>query len=98
MLTFPTAQDSALTLRQGRADATFDSTPGAVVLQSSVPGAYQTVGEEFESNTSIGLATRKGDAALQKSIKDALSEIVANGTYTALIEKWNLPASVAIFN
>ncbi len=98
VLTFPTAQDSALNLRQGRADASYDSTPGAVMLQSSVPGVYQTVGEEFESNTSIGMATRKGDAALQKSIKDALAEVVADGTYKSLIEKWKLPASVAIFN
>jgi polar amino acid transport system substrate-binding protein len=29
-MTLPTAQDSALTLRQGRADAIFDATPGAV--------------------------------------------------------------------
>nr|WP_281033483.1 hypothetical protein [Neorhizobium lilium] len=35
---------------------------------------------------------------MQKSIKDALSEIVADGTYKSLIEKWKLPASVAIFN
>ncbi|WCK05455.1 ABC transporter substrate-binding protein [Agrobacterium tumefaciens] len=97
VLTFPTAQDSALTLRQGRADATFDSTPGAVVLQTEVPGVYETVGEEFESNTSIGMATRKGDTALQTSIKDALSEVVSDGTYKSLIEKWKLPASVAIF-
>lgn len=98
VLTFPTAQDSALTLRQGRADATFDSTPGAVVLKSELPGVYETVGEEFESDTSIGMATRKGDAAVQASIKAALEEIAADGTYKSLIEKWKLPASVSIFN
>lgn len=98
VLTFPTAQDSALTLRQGRADATFDSTPGAIELQGAVPGVYKTVGGEFESNTSIGMATRKGDAALQSSIKAALGEIVADGSYKALIEKWKLPATVSIFN
>jgi polar amino acid transport system substrate-binding protein len=98
VLTFPTGQDSALALRQGRADAEFDSTPGAVVLQAATPGVYDVAGAEFESNTSIGIATRKGDVALQKSIKDALSEIVADGTYKTLIEKWKLPASVSIFN
>lgn len=98
VLTFPTAQDSALTLRQGRADATFDSTPGAVVLQTEVPGVYEAVGAEFESDTSIGMATRKGDTAVQGAIKAALEEIVADGTYKQLIEKWKLPASVSIFN
>jgi len=98
VLTLPTAQDSALSLRQGRADAEYDSTPGAVVLQTAVPGAYEVVGGEFESDTSIGIATRKGDAALQASIKTAFAEIVADGTYKSLIEKWKLPASVSIFN
>lgn len=98
VLTLPTAQDSALSLRQGRADAEYDSTPGAVVLQAAVPGVYEVVGGEFESNTSIGIATRKGDTAVQTSIKSALAEIVADGTYKSLIEKWKLPASVSIFN
>lgn len=98
VLTFPTGQDSALALRQGRADAEFDSTPGAVVLQTEMPGVYEVAGEEFESNTNIGMATRKGDTAVQKAIKDALQELVADGTYKTLIEKWKLPASVSIFN
>ncbi|MEO9337525.1 ABC transporter substrate-binding protein [Mesorhizobium sp. SB112] len=98
VLTMPTAQDSALTLRQGRADATFDSTPGAVVLLDALPDVYETVGEEFESDTNIGLATRKGDTAIQESLKAALAEIVADGTYKSLIEKWKLPATVSIFN
>lgn len=98
VLTFPTGQDSALALRQGRADAEFSSTPGAVVLQVEAPGVYQTVGEEFESNTSIGMATRKGDAEVQAAIKAALAEVVADGTYKKLIEKWKLPATVSSFN
>jgi polar amino acid transport system substrate-binding protein len=98
VLTFPTGQDSALSLRQGRADAEFDSTPGAVVLQTETPGVYEVVGQEFESNTSIGMATRKGDAAVQASIKAALAEIVADGTYKSLIAKWKLPETVSIFN
>lgn len=98
VLTFPTAQDSALTLRQGRADAYYDSTPGAADLLQKLPGVFETAGTEFEANTSIGMATRKGDAAMQESLKAALKEIVADGSYAALIKKWNLPASVAIFN
>lgn len=98
VLTLPTAQDSALSLRQGRADAYYDSTPGAVMLLQEVPGVFETVGDEFESNTSVGMATRKGDTAMQEALKAALKEIVADGTYKALIEKWKLPATVSIFN
>ncbi|MGY9046508.1 MAG: ABC transporter substrate-binding protein, partial [Rhodobacterales bacterium] len=48
VLTLPTAQDSALTLRQGRADAFYDSTPGTVVMQEKMAGVFEAVGEEFE--------------------------------------------------
>ena len=98
VLTLPTAQDSYLSLRQARADAVFDSTPGAVELLSETPGVYEIAGPEFESNTQIGMATRKGDKAVAEALTGALKEIVADGTYKALIEKWKLPASVSLFD
>jgi polar amino acid transport system substrate-binding protein len=98
VLTLPTAQDSYLTLRQGRADAAFDSTPGAVELLENNPGVYEVVGPEFESNTQLGMATRKGDKAMADAVADALKEIVADGTYKALIAKWKLPATVSLFD
>mgnify|MGYP001158011591 CR=1 FL=1 len=54
--TLPTAQDAALSVRQGRADAFFDSTPGAVEMMRKLPGVYAVVGPEFEANTQIGLS------------------------------------------
>ncbi len=98
VLTLPTAQDSALSLRQGRADAIYNSTPGTVQLLAEVPGVYQTVGAEFEQTTTIGFAVRKGDTAMAAALKDALGKVVAQGTYKQLIEKWKLPASVSIFD
>lgn len=97
VMTFPTAQDSALSVLQGRADAFFDSTPGAVMLLEKLPGKYKTAGAEFESKTQIGMATRKGDAGMKELIEKGLKEIVADGTYKKLIEKWSLPPTVAIF-
>ncbi len=96
VMTLPTAQDSALTLRQGRADALFNSTPGAVELMDKVP--YATVGAEFEANTQIGMAVRKGDAAMKAAVEAALKEIVADGTYKTLIETWKFPTSVSLLN
>ena len=98
VLTFPTAQDAALNLRQGRADAFFDSTPGVVELVGAVPDTYEVAGAEFESGTRIGMAVRKGDKAMQDGLTAALKEIVADGTYKALIGKWKLPASVSLFD
>ncbi|SLN26911.1 Glutamine-binding periplasmic protein precursor [Aquimixticola soesokkakensis] len=98
VLTLPTAQDSALTLRQGRADAIYDSTPGAVMLLEKVPDTYEAVGAEFEQDTRIGMAVPKGDADLKAALEAALAQIVADGTYDDLVAKWNLPASVSIFH
>lgn len=97
VMTLPTAQDAALSLRQGRADALYNSTPGTVKLMTDVPGVYQAVGPEFEQTTTIGMAVNKGNAALAAALKDALAKVVADGTYAQLIGKWQLPASVAIF-
>ena len=97
VMTFPTAQDAALSVSQGRADAFFDSTPGAVTLMEKLPGKYVTVGGEFETHTHLGMATRKGDAAMKKMIETGLKEIVADGTYKDLIKKWNLPPTVSLF-
>ena len=97
-MTLPTAQDSALTLRQGRADALFTSTPGAVELMDKVPGAYTTAGPEFEVNTQIGIAVRKGDTAMKAAVEAGLKELVADGTYKTLIETWKFPASVSLLN
>nr|WP_254209383.1 ABC transporter substrate-binding protein [Burkholderia multivorans] len=98
VMTLPTAQDSALSLRQGRADAIYDSTPGTVQLLAEVPGVYAAVGPEFEQTTSIGFAVPKGNTAMAAALKDALSKVVAQGTYRQLIDKWKLPASVSIFD
>jgi polar amino acid transport system substrate-binding protein len=98
IMTLPTAQDSALTLRQGRADAVYDSTPGAVKLMTELPDVFIAVGPEFEASTQIGMATRKGDVAMQKLLKSALQQMVADGSYKALIAKWKLPETVSLFD
>jgi polar amino acid transport system substrate-binding protein len=97
IMPFPTGQDSYLAVRQGRADAAFDSTPGVVELMDATPGVYAVAGSEFEANTQIGIAVRKGDTAISDALKSALAAIVADGTYKKLIAKWKLPESVALF-
>ena len=94
---FPAGPDSYTNLQQGRVDYIYNSTPGVLELQSKVPGAFEAQGEEFDSDTYVGLATRKGDKELQDAVSAALKEVSDDGTYTALIEKWKLPATVSIF-
>jgi polar amino acid transport system substrate-binding protein len=98
VMTMPTAQDSALTLRQGRADAIYESTPGSMKLMTELPDIFVAVGPEFETGSRIGLATRKGDLAMQSLLKSGLQQIVADGSYKALIAKWKLPETVSLFD
>lgn len=97
VLTLPTAQDSALSLSQGRADANYESTPGAVMALEKMPGIFEIAGEPFEMNTQIGIATSKGATGLQDALAAAIQAMVDDGSYDALIAKWNLPASVSLF-
>ncbi len=96
--TLPTAQATALSLRQGRADAIFDSTPGVVQLLREVPDVYKTAGPEFESDTRIGIAVTKGNTAMSAALQGALKEMVADGTYNQIIEKWKFPETVSLFD
>lgn len=97
VMTLPTAQDSALSVRQGRADAFFNSTPGAMIQVQELPDVYEIVGETFEANTQIGIAVREGDETTRAAIEAAIEQVVADGTYAALMEKYGFPATVALF-
>lgn len=97
VMTFPAATDSAVAVAQKRADAEFLSTPGAVALLSEKGDTFETTGDEFEADTHIGFAVRKGDAQMKILLETGLKQLVADGTYQKLIAKWQFPASVAIF-
>lgn len=97
VMTFPAATDSAVAVAQGRADAEFLSTPGTVALFSEKPGVFEAAGGEFEADTHIAFAVRKGDAETKAQLEKGLQKLVKDGTYKQLIEKWNFPDSVAIF-
>ncbi|WP_034911508.1 ABC transporter substrate-binding protein [Erwinia sp. 9145] len=97
VMTFPAATDSAVAVAQGRADAEFLSTPGTVALLTEKPGVFEAVGPEFEADTQIAFAVRKGDSETRAQLEKGLKALVKDGTYKQLIEKWRFPESVAIF-
>ena len=97
VMTLPTAQDSALTVRQGRADVFFNSTPGAIKQITELPDVFEIAGETFEANTRIGIAVRKGDSAMKAAVEGAIKQVVDDGTYASLIDKYKLPKTVSMF-
>lgn len=98
VMTFPAATDSAVAVAQGRADAEFISTPGAVALLTEKPGIFLATGPEFETSTQIAFAVRKGDTATRQMLEKGLQALVKDGTYQQLIKKWHFPDSVSLFH
>ncbi|MEJ1978267.1 MAG: ABC transporter substrate-binding protein [Acetobacteraceae bacterium] len=87
----------ALALTQDRADAIIVSTPTAAALMHETPGAYDAAGKPFDDDTLVGIAVPKGVPNLGPAIDKALKAVVADGSYAALLTKWNLPASSSAF-
>ena len=96
ILALPTAPDSVMAVQQGRADAFYHSLPGAAFLQTQKPGEFEIAGT-FDMETRIGIAARKGDAGMVKALKEALTQLIENGTYEKLLKKYNLPPEANIF-
>jgi polar amino acid transport system substrate-binding protein len=94
VMTFPGRQDASLAVRQSRADAFYDTTPAAVLALTQTGDSFQIVGETF-GFTENGIALRKGDP-LKTMIEKAQAELVADGSYAALLEKYKFPKEVAV--
>jgi polar amino acid transport system substrate-binding protein len=97
LLLLPGTTNCALALTQGRADAIIVSTATVAALMHETPGAYDTGGEPFDTSTKVGIAVRKDNPSLHAALDKAVQEIVADGTYAALIKKWALPPASSAF-
>jgi len=93
---YPGRQAAALALRQGRADAYYDTTPAAVLAMTAAPDAFAIAGETF-GFTENALAIRKGDATMRAAVEAALATMVTDGSYDALLRKYNFPPTVSVF-
>jgi polar amino acid transport system substrate-binding protein len=87
----------ALALQQGRVDAALNSTATIAAMIGESPDAYELAGPPFDVNTKVGIALRKDDPALKSRLEAALQSMVKDGTYAALLKKWNLPPQASAF-
>ena len=97
LLSLPGTTNCALALTQDRADAIIVSTATVAALMHETPDAYATGGAPFDTDTKVGIAVRKDNPALKAGVEKAVQAIVADGTYAALIKKWNLPPASSAF-
>jgi polar amino acid transport system substrate-binding protein len=74
-----------------QADASLTDFPVAAynAKVSSGGADFQVVGTQIDSGP-FGIGVRKADAALRDSLRTALRQIIADGTYDRVLAKWNL--------
>jgi len=83
-----------LELQQGRIDASVQGSETIPTLMAANPNAYRIVTEPF-TTVRQGIMFLKTETELRDAFAGALRTLFSNGTYTALIEKWQLQASAA---
>lgn len=70
----------------GRADAAVTGKPAAYQYVRTRPGLK--VLDEQLTTEEYGMALRKDEPQLTKSVNDAIARLKADGTYAALVKKW----------
>lgn len=85
---FPNIAASANALTAGQVDGLFTGTATTSQLLSQHPDFTST---EAITTAQTSFPVAKDRPALKKALDDALTAVIADGTYTALFDKWNPP-------
>lgn len=86
---YDTQENAYLDLTSGRIDVLVtDMLPGYDWLQSEQGKGFEFIGENIDIDDKIGIAVRKGDDKLRKSLNKAIAAIIADGTYAKINAKY----------
>jgi polar amino acid transport system substrate-binding protein len=94
VLSYTDQNGANLAVASGRAQLGFADTPVAVYQVTKTNGEFKVVGAAYATGP-YGLAIPK-NSGLAPAVQAAMKMLVQNGTYAAIIKKWNLPASIEI--
>jgi polar amino acid transport system substrate-binding protein len=92
----PQYSDELLALTTGQADAVVGDIPAISysLAEKANAGKFELVTDPAAPNgyesAPVGIALAKG-AGLTKPVQGALEKLMADGTYTALLKKWDVP-------
>lgn len=82
--------DARTQLKTGRLDAAVQGNETLPYFQKLEPGSYVLLGQPFAENLA-GIPFTKADTATRDAVKAALDVLRKNGTYDALLVKYNMP-------
>lgn len=84
--------DARTQLKQGRVDAGVQGNETLPYVMGQEPNVYAPVGAAFSAQFT-GIAITKEDIALQTAVAEALDALIADGSYKALLDKWQLSSN-----
>lgn len=96
ILSFDRETEALLQVKQGRAAAGLEDYPVATynARTSGNGGDFEVVGEQIEAGP-LGIAVAKDDTGLRDALQAALERLIADGTYSTLVDKWETRRSAA---
>lgn len=91
VLTFEKDTDALLALKAGRSSADMNDFPVAAYNASTSGNGndFEVVGQQVEP-APYGIGVRKDDTELRDALQAGLQQIIADGTYDRVLQKWNV--------
>lgn len=89
---FPDQKDTIQALLTGRVDARLDDATSAGYYETTTNGKNVVASDPIDP-APLGLAIRKGDSATGEMLSAALTQLMANGTYASILEKYGMSAA-----
>ncbi|MBV8581267.1 MAG: ABC transporter substrate-binding protein [Candidatus Eremiobacteraeota bacterium] len=91
ILALKTDEDALAQLRAGKSVAHLSDYPVVAYLARTLDGGhtYHVAGQQF-GIAPYGIAVAKSNHALRDAVRTALLDIIRDGTYDTLLEKWGL--------
>ena len=80
-----------LALQSGRADVGSADSPVAEYAVKQSNGAFEIAGSSYE-NAPYGIAVPKNSGQFAQAIQGALKDLIADGTYKQILDKWGISA------
>ncbi|RBM22988.1 transporter substrate-binding domain-containing protein [Streptomyces sp. PT12] len=91
ILTFPDQPTAELAVESGRADLATVGSQSYAYASEQEPGAWRLASDMIEPHHN-GMVFTRGDP-VAPVIADALNAMIADGTYAAILERWNVTDS-----
>jgi polar amino acid transport system substrate-binding protein len=88
---FPDAPDIQLALKAGRVDFQLEDGPTGGYDAKTSNGQITAIPAPGTADpTKMGIVVPKGSTQLEKALQDAFNQLIANGTYKQILDKWGV--------